>query len=132
MIGRVIESKSSGTRVNYAVPADLLAEFVNRKLAPADAALAKTTAKAELGLVLFTLGGRRGPAYIDRISPGGPAAVAGLKADDLIVSIGGQVVRDASDFRRIVESLTAGVEVSIEFKRKNDLMTVRLVPAAER
>jgi S1-C subfamily serine protease len=132
MIGRVIESKESGTRLNYAVPADLLAKFVHGELAPASAAATSTAAKADLGLRLFSLGGRRGPAYIDRISAEGPAAAAGLKTDDLIVSIGGQVVRDASDFRRIVETLRVGVEVAVEVKRKNELISVRLIPVAER
>jgi serine protease Do len=132
MIGRVIESKGSGTRLNYAVPADVLAKFVHGESAPASAATASASAKADLGLRLFSLGGRRGPAYIDRISTGGPAAAAGLKTDDLIVSIGGHVVRDASDLRRILETLPVGVEVAVAVKRKNELITVRLVPVAER
>jgi serine protease Do len=132
MIGRVIESKGSGTRLNYAVPADLLAKFVHGELAPASVAAPNTAAKPDLGLRLFSLGGRRGPAYIDRISPGGPAAAAGLKADDLIVSIGGQIVRDAGDFRRIVEALPVGVEVQVEVKRKNELLSVRITPVEEK
>jgi len=132
MIGRVIESKSSGTRLNYAVPVDVMAKFVHGELAPTSAATSNATTKADLGLRLFSLGGRRGPAYIDRISPGGPAAAAGLKTDDLIVSIDGQIVRDASDFRRIVEALPVGVEVQVEVKRKNELLSVRITPVEEK
>jgi serine protease Do len=85
-----------------------------------------------LGIRLFTLGGRRGPAYIDRVVPGSPAAAAGLKTDDLVVSIGGQVVRDGGDFRRIVDSLAVRTEVVVEVKRKNELIAVRLSPVAEK
>jgi serine protease Do len=132
MIGRVIESKSSGTRLNYAVPADLLAKFVAGDTSPPVAAAAIPSTKADLGIRLFALGGRRGPAYVDRVVPGGPAASAGLQSDDLVVSIAGQAVRDASDFRRIVESLTVGVEVVVEVKRKNELINVRLKPVSEK
>jgi len=133
MIGRVIESKSTSTRVNYAVPADLLARFVSGETPPAIAVAPApaSTAKAHLGIRLFGLGGRRGPAFIDRVTPGGPAAKAGLKTDDLIVSIAGQVVRDASEFRQIVESLPVGQAVVVEVKRKNELLRMNVTPEAE-
>ncbi len=132
IIGRVIESRSSGTRLNYAVPVDALAKFVAGEGPAASAATPLAPVKADLGIRLFSLGGRRGPAYIDRINPGSPAAAAGLKTDDLIVSIGGHVVRDVSDFRRIVESLRVGVELPVEVKRKNELITVRIAPVEEK
>jgi len=132
MIGRVIESKSSGTRLNYAVPVDLLAKFVAGEESPPMAVVSNAAAKADLGIRLFALGGRKGPAYIDRVVAGGPAASAGLKTDDLVVTIAGQVVRDAGDFRRIVESLEVGKEVTIEVKRKTDLVSLRLTPVAEK
>src|SRR5207237_2339300 len=81
MIGRVIESKSSGTRLNYAVPADLLAKFVSGEESPPVTPTSNSAVKADLGIRLFALGGRRGPAYIDRVTPGSPAASAGLKTD---------------------------------------------------
>jgi serine protease Do len=131
MIGRVIESKSTGTRLNYAVPADLLARFVAGDEAQPMAAVRPGT-KADLGIRLFALGGRRAPAYIDRVVAGGPAAAAGLKTDDLIVTIGGQVVHDASDFKRLTDSLPIGQEVIVEVKRKNELVSVKVTPVAEK
>jgi len=132
MIGRVIESKSTGTRLNYAVPADLLGPFVRGEEAQPMIASAQPGQKADLGIRLFALGGRKAPAYIDRVLAGGPAAAAGLKTDDLVVTIAGQVVRDSGDFRRIVESLPVGTEVLVEVKRKNELLSVRLMPVAEK
>jgi serine protease Do len=132
MIGRVIEAKSTNTRLNYAVPVDLLAKFVRgEELGPAAVAVQPGT-KSDLGIRLFALGGRKAPAFIDRIVPGSPAATAGLKSDDLVVTIGGQIVRDAGEFRRIADSLAIGQEVVIEVKRKNELVTVKLTPAAEK
>jgi serine protease Do len=132
MIGRVIESKSTNTRLNYAVPADLLAKFVAGEETQPMAAVARPGAKADLGIRLFALGGRRAPAYIDRVIAGSPAAVAGLKTDDLVVTIAGQVVRDSSDFKRLAEGLPIGEEVVVEVKRKNDLVSVKLTPVAEK
>jgi len=37
----------------------------------------KSSAKGELGIRLFNLGGRKSPAYIDRVLPGSAAAKAG-------------------------------------------------------
>jgi serine protease Do len=124
--------------LNYAVPADLLARFVaGESFEPSPAVVAaspspSTAAKADLGIRLFALGGRRGPAYIDRVLPGGPAAAAGLKSDDLIVTIAGQVVHDTSEYKQIVESLPVGREVAVEVKRKNELVRVNVTPAAQR
>jgi S1-C subfamily serine protease len=134
LIGKVIEGKTTGTRLNYAVPSDLLAKFLQgEEVAPAVAMPANPNApKGELGIRLFVLGGRKSPAYIDRVISGSPAAEAGLKTDDLVVSINGEVVRDSGDFRRLTENLPAGVEIVLEVKRKNDLISVRMKPTANR
>ena len=46
----------------------------------------------------------------------------------MVVSIGGEVVRDAGDFKRLSGNLRAGVEITIEVKRKNDLVRLKLTP----
>lgn len=130
LVGKVIEGKTTGTRLNYAVPADLLQRFLNGDEAPPAVANVPMGEKGELGIRLFALGGRKSPAYIDRVLPGSAAAQAGLKTDDLVVSINGEVVRDSGDFRRLAEEVKAGVEISVEVKRKNDLLTVKIKPAA--
>ena len=132
LVGKVIEGKTTGTRLNYAVPADLLQRFI-RGDEPAPAVVENTTpsgGKGELGIRLFALGGRKSPAYIDRVLPGSPAAEAGLKTDDLVTSINGETVRDSGDFRRLADNVQASVEVKVEVKRKNDLISVVVKPAA--
>jgi serine protease Do len=136
MIGREIVARSTNTRLNYAVPVDLLAPFVRGESMPltatsADNSPGKTSgAKPELGIRLFALGGRRGPAFIDRVLPGSPAAKAGLRSDDLVISVGGRVVRDAGEFQSLAAELAVGQEVVLEVKRKNELLSVRVVPSA--
>jgi serine protease Do len=129
MIGRVIESKSTNTRLNYAVPADTLLKFMaGEEAEPLVTQIPSAGAKGELGIRLFVLGGRKSPAFIDRVIPNSAAAKAGLKTDDMVISIGGEIVRNAGDYNRLAEILKAGVEVTIEVKRKNELLTIKLMP----
>lgn len=130
MIGKVIEGKNTNTRLNYAVPRDLLAAFVAGKEQSSDVAVSPAQ-KGDLGLRLFPLGGRKSPAYIDRVVSGSPAAVAGLKADDLLMSVGGHVIKEAGDFEKVSESLAAGTEVLVEVKRKNELLQFKVTPVAK-
>jgi serine protease Do len=143
MIGRVIQSKSAGTRLNYAVPTSLLAAFLREELpsevandagdvASSPSGAASPAAKSDLGLRLFRLGGRKAPAYVDRVAAGGPAAAAGIKSDDLIISINGQAVRDATEFEKIAASLSIGEEIPIVVKRGDRLTPLSITPRAAR
>jgi serine protease Do len=127
MLGRVIESRATGTRLSYAVPVEILSKFVADKLeAPAPVNVA---AAADLGVRLFALSGPRAAAYIDRVVDGSPAAKAGLKPDDLVLDVNGQRVANVGDYNRIVRALPADKPVTIKVKRKNEIVEVQLTPA---
>ena len=129
MVGKIIESKSTNTRLNYAVPSDLLYKFMAGKLIEPAAIATAGGGKTELGIRLFTLGGKRAPAYVDRVVPGSPAAEAGFKKDDLVLTINGEVVKNVRDCKKIFDKLPAGEEVVILVKRKNEILRAALVPA---
>ncbi|MEX0776877.1 MAG: trypsin-like peptidase domain-containing protein [Phycisphaeraceae bacterium] len=131
MIGKIIESKSSGTRLNYAVPADLLAAFVKGTLVeePAATVAAAAGAPAETGIRIFMLGGKRAPAYVDHVIEGSPAAAAGLRKDDLILGIDGQIVRDIREYQQLIAALVPGKTINIVIKRDRDVLSVPLTPA---
>ncbi len=130
MIGKLIASKSTNTRLNYAVPADQLKVFVSGgdMTKFQTGAAPKVTVKPYLGIRLFRLGGKRAPAYIDRIKTGSPADRAGLRRDDMILFIGQQVVRSVTAYDGIFKTLEPETEVTIVFKRgnliKNTIITV--------
>jgi len=128
MIGKIIESKQTNTRLNYAVPADQLKLFLDNQSTVAS--VTQSNQKPTLGLRMFQLGGRRGPAFVDRVAAGGPAASAGLRPDDLIVSIAGQVVRDLDDFEQKAALLTPGRETPLVVKRQGRLLELTITPAA--
>lgn len=71
------------------------------------------------------------PAVVGEVMPDGPAARAGLKTGDRIVSIGGQPV---SDFREIVSRVTAhpGETLTFVYSRAGSEHTVRIAVASEK
>ena len=124
MLGRVIESRSTGTRVSYAVPSEVLARFVANKIdAPSPVPLA---APVDLGVRLFALSGASAAPYIDRVVVGSPAAAAGLKPDDLVLDVNGQRVASVGDYNRIVRELPSDQGVVLHVKRKNAIIEARL------
>jgi serine protease Do len=134
MIGKVIEGKNTNTRLNYAVPTNLLNDFLAQPagpLAATEAPPGDAEPPGDIGVRLFALGGRRAPAYVDRVLPESPAAAAGMKSDDLVISIDGKPVRNADDFKRLSSTLKAGQQVVVEVKRKNDLLTLRMTAVAK-
>ena len=58
-----------------------------------------------------------GGAEVQGVTPGGPAAAAGLRAGDVVVSVDGALVSDPDDLSRIVSGLEPGDEVEVEVRR---------------
>lgn len=131
MIGRVLESTDTGTRMNYAVPVDLLAKFYAGQPIDSGTPVVRDPAMGEtyVGIRVFSLGiGSKALAYVDRVSPDSPGDKAGVRPDDLIVAIGPQTVHDISEYKKIVAQLTPGEEIVFLVKRKNDLVELPLTP----
>jgi serine protease Do len=135
MIGKVIEGKNTNTRLNYAVPTNLLHEFFTKDDAGVGTTPAPSTtdtaAPGDLGIRLFALAGRRGPAFVDRVVTGSPAAQAGVHSDDLVISINGKPIKSGDEFTRVSGELKAGQEVTVVIKRKNELLTLPMKAVAK-
>lgn len=130
MIGKLIESKETNTRMNYAVPARLLKEFKAGKISASsgDATKPVNTKPGDLGITLFSLGGRKSPAFVDRVRRGGPAQQIGIRSDDLIVTLGGKTISNAADYKAVLATLPAGEKTVIVVKRRNQLKRFEIVP----
>lgn len=138
MVGKIINSSETNTRLNYAVPCDVLKRFVdgtsdlNSETNAADATAGTDgrvdASPGELGIVIFRLGGKNGPAYVDRVKRGSVAAKAKMKTDDLIVSIDGEKIGNVKDFDAAAKKMRAGQEVLIIYKRGRKLVRARLTP----
>lgn len=63
------------------------------------------------------LGKPRG-AYVRNVEPGGPAAVGGIEAGDVILSFNGRDISKSTDLPRIVGETKPGTSVSVQVWRK--------------
>jgi S1-C subfamily serine protease len=122
MVGKVLESEATNTRLNYAVPNDLLAQFVAGKTTVVDNGDPKPKGRPELGIRIQRIGSKRAPAYIDRVIADSPAAKAGLKADDLVLEINAEWVRNVRDYDSLFKELRPGDKVVVIVKRGEDII----------
>jgi len=131
MIGKTITSSQTNTRLNYAVPAAELKAFLEGRSDEPSPAMASAAEGAELGIRLFTLGGNNGAAYIDRVLPGGPADQTGLRPDDLVVSLAGEIVSTIRQYDAVLATIKPGDEIVIVVKRGEELVRVTLIAAVK-
>ena len=67
------------------------------------------------------------PPYVEEVVPGSPAATAGLRPDDLIVYIDGELVPSVKAFRDILKQTNPGTQLQLEIQRGNQLKTISVV-----
>jgi serine protease Do len=138
IIGKELRNSLTNTWINYAVPIQVLAQFVTEGKAGKYKPIVKSKSSGGPGgyhgLVLVPNVVERTPPYIEEVIPGSPAAKAGLKPDDLIVYVDGEQVLTVTAFREILAKARPGTVVKLEIRRvdKNDpsgadrLLTVEL------
>ena len=131
MVGKIITSSETNTRLNYAVPVSALYKFVNN-LGTAKPLASAPKVRIELGIQLFKHGGRSSPAYVDRVRRGSPAHKAKLKPDDLIMAIGGVQVGSVKDFEAQASKMSPGVEVVFMIKRGSKVLRKTLIPVEKK
>ena len=81
-------------------------------------------------------------AYVSAVTPGGPAAKAGIKSGDIITRLGGKSLTAPDSVRRgadqsvpgmrlieMASRLEAGKAVEVEYRRGNDTKKVSITPA---
>ncbi len=128
MVGRIIDSSETNTRLNYAVPNSKLWEFVHGESSDGKTEPMETSEKADLGIVIFRLGGKNNPAYIESVKRGAAAAGAALQPDDMIVSIGGQKVGNVKQYDEVLDTLRPNEEVILVIKRGKEFLRIPLTP----
>lgn len=124
MIGKVLENKGTNTRINYAIPTATLTQFV----LDTEVVKIKDSSIAYLGIHLFKLSGNKAPAFIDRLDLGSPAFFAGLKKDDLIISVGDKKIFNCEEFEKAAIELAPNVKIQVLIKRKDDFYKVEITP----
>lgn len=129
LVGKVIESVSTNTRINYAIPGEEIIAFLGGEIAkPPQEPLAPTdpSKKPYTGVKLAKLGYRHVAAYVERVRPSSPAAEAGIRADDLIMAIDGRRVTDANEYEAELARLLPGQVVPFTIKRGSEILNVNV------
>lgn len=134
LLGKELRSSLTGTWLNYALPVaafaptveDMLAgRFTPSELTELDRPDNPLSLSA-LGIVLVPDVVTRTPPYIDRVVPNSAAARAGLRPDDLVVSINAQVAASCRDADKLIQRLENDAEVRVAVLRDDDFLEFTL------
>lgn len=148
LVGLIVESAATNTRVNHAIPGEDLIAFLEQVPArgaattdavPAqDSASTAPTARAStsasepyIGLTLAKLGYRQTWAFVGRVRRDSPADRAGIRPDDLIIAVDGRRVADAADYQKQIATLIPGQSVPFTLKRGTEIVTVEVTVTAK-
>jgi serine protease Do len=144
IIGRELRNRLSDTFINYAVPIQAKAkiersgktvtvdiptfvkEAMDGKYKEGVRPKKQKGPGGYTGIVLVPNVVERTPPYIEEVVPGSPAAKIGLKADDLIVYMDGELVSTITIFIDLLSNYRPGDEINLEVQRDNQLVGVKL------
>jgi S1-C subfamily serine protease len=135
MLGKELRNSQNNTWLNYALPASELVEAVEAikaGKAPAGAGQANKRAPAkplkasDLGLVIVPNVLERTPPFVDEVRKDSPAAATGVRADDLVVFVNGQLVQSCRALEAELGKLDHDAQVKLTILRDNQLMEMTL------
>lgn len=143
VIGRELKNTLSDTWINYAVPVQAKVEILrDEKVVKVDVvtfvkeSIAGTYKQGEKrvradrggfhGIVLVPNAVGVTPPYVEEVLPDSPAAKSGLRPDDLIVYMDGELVPSIKIFRDIMKQVGPGTEVKLDVQRANKLVSVKV------
>jgi serine protease Do len=135
MIGREVISNLTHTHFNYAVPRDVLhAYFLEAtairdgefKAADWESARKVDQTAFDHGIRLSRVGYRKVLPFVERVRSGSPADKAGVRRDDLILSVNGRQVPDAASFDARLEALAPQEPIHLVIRRGRAIVSVRI------
>lgn len=130
VVGKAVISRQTNTWINYALPVEEVAAFLSGAdgAAESDASVVATESETtpDIGVLLFDVGGHTRPAYVERVRVGSPAHAVGLRPSDLILSLDGAAIASCGGFQAALRKTRTGVEVDLEIKRGDELLTLRI------
>lgn len=135
MLGKELRNSLNGAWLNYAIPAAELAptaaeiragKFVARSADDDRPKPEHALSAALLGLVLVPDVLDRTPPYVDRVRPGSPAAMAGLRPDDLVLFVNNQLVPSRQSLEDEIERIDSADKVRLTVMRDQKLIEVEL------
>jgi putative serine protease PepD len=117
-----IESDSGGSDgVGFAIPSNTIKSIVSQLI---------SSGKAQHAYLGVELGSDNARARVVSVRSGTPAAKAGLRQGDVIVSLGGTKISSADALRSAISSHKPGDRVSVTYQRNGTQHTVTLTLAS--
>ncbi len=133
MVGREVISNLTHTHFNYAMPRDVLCEFLLEAAAPpgmaASAEAMSSTeppASRDPGIRLVRTGYQRLPPMVERVRRGSLAERAGVRPDDLILSVNGRQVADVEEYAERLESVSSDEPIELVIRRDRTIHSIRI------
>ncbi|MGB0715505.1 MAG: S1C family serine protease [Phycisphaerae bacterium] len=133
MVGRWVTSNLTHTHFNYAIPADVLRSFVQEALDPdlqMEAARARAAGRSagplDIGLRMAKAGYQQTLPFVERVKRSSPAAKAGIRRDDLILSVNGRTITSVDDYNERMRGLPGDALIDIVLKRRGKILTVQI------
>ncbi len=137
MLGKELRASGSGIWLNYAIPVASLAsgyaEIISGTTSsgtdsPGNAIRGPGFDPAVLGLVLVPDLLDRTPPFIETIAADSPAARSGLRADDLVIAVGGRSVASRAALQQALSALAEGDTVRLSVVRGGAIVDCDLGP----
>jgi S1-C subfamily serine protease len=135
MIGRVVTSNRTFTHLNYALPRETLREFVTEAdlvQDPLQPTVQNTIIEEEKtpafdpGIRLSRMGYQKVLPFVERVLMGSPAHKAGVRKDDLILSINGRNISDASAYQKRLQYALSGEPIELVIQRGREIISVQI------
>jgi putative serine protease PepD len=111
-------NSGSSAGVGFAVPSNTVARIANTIIS------GESVRHAYVGVDLQ--GGSSGGAQITGVTPGSPAASAGLQPNDVITAINGQAITSTDQFIGTVDNYSPGDKVTMTVKRGGQTLNIKV------
>lgn len=140
MIGQELRNAQSNTWINYSLPIaelktaiqDIIAgKFTPAPMNPLDGPDVNPRYRPlDFGLVLIPNVVPRTPAFVETVVANSPAAKSGLKTDDLVLFVNGELIQSCRHLNELLAKLEGVSELELVVRRGGQLETLK-VPVPE-
>lgn len=132
MIGRVVVSNLTHTHFNYAMPCDVLHDFFVEAMGNAGKITTppreEEPAVFDAGIKIARTGYQKVLPFVERVRRNSPADHAGVRADDLVLSLNGQPIADVEAYDARMKTLRPRQSVELVVRRGRAILTLNLEP----
>ncbi|TWU10756.1 S1C family serine protease [Allorhodopirellula heiligendammensis] len=138
MLGKELRDRRTGVWLNYAIPSDVLRTPIGdiiagrKSVTPVeqDPLLARDKSHNEdtLGVLLIPDVLETTPVYVDTVAATGPALLADVRPDDLILLVNGRRVPHQRVFREQLRRIDRRDDVVLTVQRENEILELIVRP----